>query len=132
MTNERDIEAQIFQDMDANGITPRSRLDLIMDGKIHRFAVEEDKHGEKSGAYIIHSDDWPAWAIQDYRKHDKMIKGKFDPKELSNYERDEFFSQFKDTEQNRQTQSQNQARKIERERRQEKKQQEAAARAWRE
>lgn len=129
MINERNIEAQIFQDMDANGITPRGRLDLIMDGKIHRFAVEEDRHGEKSGAYVIHFDGWPAWAIQDYRKHEKMIKGKFDPKELSNYELDEFFSQFKDTEQNRKTREQVTAQKAEDERRRKEIQQAATLRA---
>ena len=45
-----------------------------MDGQLHRFSVEVDKNGGKSGAYIIHSDGMsPNWFIQDYHIHDKMI-----------------------------------------------------------
>ena len=96
MLEKRVIENQFFQFIENNGIMPRNRnLNLIMDGKIHRFAVEEDRRGKTSGAYIIHPDEWPAWGAMDYHQHNEMIKGKFNPDNLRDYEQDEFFSQVR-------------------------------------
>jgi phage/plasmid primase-like uncharacterized protein len=52
--------------MESHGITP-PRDGLILDGEIHRYPVEVDKRGAKSGAYQIHVDGWPAGWVQDFR-----------------------------------------------------------------
>lgn len=74
MNLENIIEEQFFITMKNSGITPRENLSLVMDGNIHRFSVEGDRYCEKSGAYYIHADGWPNWAIMDYRQHSSMIK----------------------------------------------------------
>ncbi len=73
---EEIISAEFFQSLDELGIIPRYDLRLIMDGQIHRFSTNEDRGGEKSAAYYIHSDGWPNWGIMDFRKHDGMQKFK--------------------------------------------------------
>jgi putative DNA primase/helicase len=60
-----EIERQVTTFMESHGITP-PRDGLILDGKIHRYPVEADKRGAKSGAYQIHVDGWPAGWVQDF------------------------------------------------------------------
>lgn len=72
--SEELIKEQFFSTLNQCGITPKKNFQLIPDGRIHRFSTVEDKHGEYSGAYFIHLDGWPNWAVQDFRKHDKMQK----------------------------------------------------------
>jgi phage/plasmid primase-like uncharacterized protein len=60
----RDIECQVVSFMEANGIMPPR--DLVLDGKVHRYPVESDRHGARSGAYCIHTDGWPAGWCQDF------------------------------------------------------------------
>jgi phage/plasmid primase-like uncharacterized protein len=59
-----EIESQVTAFMEAHGITP-PRDGLIADGRIHRFAVESDRHGGKSGAYQI----WPEGKSLNGRPH---------------------------------------------------------------
>ena len=66
--SEREIEKQVAEFMDRLGITPKESLTIQADGKIHRFAVRGDKHGEKTGAYCIYSDGWPAGWVADWRQ----------------------------------------------------------------
>ena len=50
-----------LQDAIANSpIAPKRTVRIILDGKIHRFAVEGDKGGEKAGWYIGFGDNIPA------------------------------------------------------------------------
>ncbi|MEG1912935.1 MAG: hypothetical protein RR091_10645, partial [Cloacibacillus sp.] len=50
-----------LQDAIANSpIAPKRAVRIILDGKIHRFAVEGDKGGEKAGWYIGFGDNIPA------------------------------------------------------------------------
>ena len=96
----RQIEAQFFADMTRYNIAPRQSFSPVMDGKIHRFATAQDKGNEKSGAYKIYPDlipqgdkfsAWPTWFIQDYRQHEKMMKGTFNAHDLDKAERAEIF-----------------------------------------
>ena len=93
MRNE--IERQILQHMYAEGVKPRGVIDFIFDGKIHRFAVEGDSHGQKSGAYWAYEDGWPNWAFQDYHKGEGMIKGKLNKEALSYSERESLDEQIR-------------------------------------
>lgn len=132
MLEERLLKEQVFQFMEQNNITPRDRnMDLIMDGQLHRFSVEGDRGREEAGAYVIHNDEWPAWAVMDYHKHDEMIKGKFNPDNLRAYERDEFFAQLRKSN-TPQIQSKKTDERKRQEQHQEKMRAEAVARAWRE
>ena len=74
--DERIIEAAFFGFMRDNGIVPRGNLSLIMDGQIHRFSTENDKHGGQSGAYFIYSDGCPNGGAMDYHIHTEMQKFK--------------------------------------------------------
>ena len=63
-----------FESLREHGITPRENFMPVMDGQIHRFSLEDDRHGQKTGAYKIFSDSWPVWFIQDFRQGGNMIK----------------------------------------------------------
>ena len=58
--NEAEIIRQFTNALKAFDCEPINDSPIIIDGKIHRFPVKGDKHGEKSGAYCIFSDNWPA------------------------------------------------------------------------
>ena len=68
--NEADIERRVLDFMRENGIHPdiKSISPIVADGKIHRFTLEEDKSYEKTGAYCIYSDSWPAGWVADWRQ----------------------------------------------------------------
>ena len=76
--DERLIIEQVRASMEANDVIPKEEnLQLIMDGSIHRFAVEGDRLGAKSGAYYIHADGCPNWGFMDYHKHSEMLQFSF-------------------------------------------------------
>lgn len=68
--SEADIERRVLDFMHENGINPdmESWKPLAADGKIHRFRLEGDKHYEKTGAYCIYSEGWPAGWVSDWRQ----------------------------------------------------------------
>ncbi len=77
--DEAEIIRQFEDFMTAQGVRPSGRFYPVIDGKIHRFSTEADRHGEKSGAYRISYDhDWPRWGIQDFRQHTAMITGQYE------------------------------------------------------
>lgn len=78
-----EIENQFFATAQSVNVTPAQTLNLEMDGKIHRFATQDDKHGAKSGAYYIHADGYPNWGIMDYHIHSEMQKFKLDREGLN-------------------------------------------------
>jgi putative DNA primase/helicase len=92
----RDIELQIAVFMEANGIMP-PRDGLILDGVVHRFAVERDKGAAKSGAYCIHLDGWPAGWVQDFHLGDP-IKWRYDTGNLDANARAEWGRRVKSSE----------------------------------
>ena len=75
--SDDEIREQALAVMREYGIEPIKNIRLILDGKLHRYALEGDKHSETSGAYIIHSDGWPAGYFQNWRIGLK-VKWKFD------------------------------------------------------
>ncbi len=87
------ITAQFFHSMTNCGIYPRETFTPDMDGKTHRFAVEHDKSGAKSGAYFIHADDCPNWGIMDFHIHSEMQTFSFDFSVLSADEKREYLKQ---------------------------------------
>ena len=89
--DQRLIENQIFESMRENNIIPFGDLTLEMDGKLHRFSVEGDRYGEKSGAYIIYVDEWPHWFIQDFRQGSSMLHFSFDKEAISIKDRRAFY-----------------------------------------
>ena len=76
------IEAQFLESLRRAGITPRDNLNLVMDGQLHRFAVQGEQGGATSGAYIIHPDGWPNWYVQDFHEGDNMIHFTLDKKDV--------------------------------------------------
>lgn len=95
--DERMIEMQFWETMRECGIKPKhgySGFHVEMDGNLHRFPVEGDKSGEKSGAYFCHADGWPNWGFMDYHIHDEMKTYKFSTDAMTGNERDAFMSQF--------------------------------------
>jgi len=127
-TDERIIEFQFYQDLARYGITPRQSFSPIMDGKIHRFATAQDKGSEKSGAYRIYANEWPAWQIQDYRQHKQMIKCKFNASDLTANERAKIFQSVNDPE----AQKRRAIEKAEEDKRQKENEARAINNAWRE
>lgn len=80
------LSEKIFSAMFELKITPKEKIDLIFDGNIHRFATEQDKYGEKSGAYYIHLDGFPNFGIMDYRQHNEMQKYKLSREDFNETE----------------------------------------------
>ena len=64
-----EIREQALAFMRESGIYPIKDKDtrLIIDGQIHRYSIEGDKNGEKTGAYVIYTDGWPAGYFQNWR-----------------------------------------------------------------
>ena len=69
-----EIQEQALTFMRDNDLAPRDERDtyLKLDGQLHRYAVEGDKGGETSGAYVIHSDGFPAGYFQNWRTGVKL------------------------------------------------------------
>ena len=121
------IETQFFADLFRYGITPRENFTPIMDGMIHRFSTTQDKGSEKSGAYKINFDNWPAWFIQDFRQNIKA-NGKFDTSGLSKDEKAEIFQTVNDPV----AQQRRAVEKTEKEKHQKENEDLAVQNAWRE
>lgn len=69
-----EIQEQALAFMEESDLAPRDERDryLKLDGQLHRYAVEGDKSGETSGAYVIHSDGFPAGYFQNWRTGVKL------------------------------------------------------------
>ena len=66
--NYEDIRRQFLDFLQSLGIQPHAERDIKFDGELHRYRVYDDKKGQKSGAYKVHTDGWPAGFVQDWRK----------------------------------------------------------------
>lgn len=67
------IEQQFLGFMRLHGCEAIGGFSFVADGKIHRFPVQGDRHGEKSGAYCVYLDNWPAGFVQNWRTGVKEI-----------------------------------------------------------
>ncbi len=124
--DENEIAEQVKAFMQANGIKPEGTLEIVIDGNIHRFKTEGDKHGETSGAYKIYDNGYrPAGLIQDFR-HGQPIKWKYDTSQLTDEQKKQLREQTYTPEQ----QALEQKRKAEELKRQKEKQALAVERAY--
>ena len=66
--DEKEIEQQVFNFLRNCGCTPLDENSIVFDeGKIHRFRIDGDRAGEKSGAYSFFTDNWPAGWVCNWR-----------------------------------------------------------------
>ena len=67
--SDNEIREQALSFMRDYKISPRDEKDtyLKIDGKIHRYSLEGDRHGEKSGAYVIYNDGVPSGYFQNWK-----------------------------------------------------------------
>lgn len=84
-----EIQEQALTFMRDNDLAPRDERDkyLKLDGQLHRYAVEGDKHGETSGVYVLHSDGFPAGYFQNWRTGVKL-SWRFNATNLTQEQRD--------------------------------------------
>ena len=61
-----EIEQQVLDAMRRAGCEPAGDSSLVLDGQLHRYRVHGDKNSETSGAYCIHTDNWPAGWFMDW------------------------------------------------------------------
>ena len=61
-----EISAAFLDFLNHNNLTPKDNISIVADGNIHRFSLLNDDRGEKSGAYCIYSDNWPAGWAEDW------------------------------------------------------------------
>lgn len=87
--SESEVKEQALTFMRDNELAPRDERDtyLKLDGQLHRYAVEGDKHGETSGAYVLHSDGFPAGYFQNWRTGVKL-SWRFNATNLTQEQRD--------------------------------------------
>ena len=81
--SDSEIEAQFLDFMRANNCEPEGNFRLMLDGQIHRFRVQNDKHGEKSGAYCVFYDGWPAGWCQNWHGGGQAISWSFNRYDLN-------------------------------------------------
>ena len=90
-----DIQQQLLAFMLLNGIFPYDQnMPISTDGRIHRFRTRDDDASDKSGAYCIFYDTWPAGWVEDWRNHTGAISWSF-PRENLNQEGQSFFDDAK-------------------------------------
>ena len=65
--NFEEVRKQFLDFLLSLGIQPHDERDIIFDGTLHRYRIHDDKPSCKSGAYLIHTDGWPAGFVQDWR-----------------------------------------------------------------
>lgn len=116
--SEQEVREQALEFMRKNDIYPRDERDayLVIDDELHRYALETDRHGETTGAYVIHSDGFPAGYFQNWRTGFKQ-NWKFPRSNLTQEQRNIINSpEFKKKEKELQAQREKQAEDRERER----------------
>lgn len=66
--NEYEVQQNVLDFMQANGIYPADNLTLQLDGKVHRFRVDGQRKGHTAGVYRIFIDNcWPHGYVADYK-----------------------------------------------------------------
>ena len=90
--NYEDVRQQFLNFLQSLDIQPHDERDIIFDGELHRYRIHDDKQGQKSGAYNIHTDGWPAGFVQDWRKGIKE-NWKYDASGLADEQRTYFNSE---------------------------------------
>lgn len=68
-----EIERSFMDFLRDNNLYPAGHFSFVMDSNIHRYSLDGDKHGAKSGAYCIYPEFWPTgwaedWHIRDHVK----------------------------------------------------------------
>ncbi len=80
-----EIKAQFLQFMLDNNAQPYDLnfFELILDGQIHRYRLQDDNKTHLAGAYCVWTDYWPCGWVQNWKSGDGAISWKFDRKGLS-------------------------------------------------
>ena len=86
---DSEIESQFRDFMKLHNCEAFGALSLVMDGQIHRYRTADDKKAsQKSGAYCLYSDGWPAGWIQNWRNGEaiswRFERGKIKDSNLKN------------------------------------------------
>ena len=63
-----DIRAQFLDFLRANDCYPDDNHNIIIDGSIHRYRLKGDSPGQKSGAYCVYNNGFPAGWVRDWHK----------------------------------------------------------------
>lgn len=88
--DSREIIRQFLATIIGAGIKPRDYgFEPLLDGQLHRFAIDGDKGSAKSGGYAVYTDKRPAGWAKDFRQ-DITVRWKYD---LSDSERREYAQQ---------------------------------------
>ena len=65
--NYEEVRQQFLDFLLKLEIQPYDNSDIIFDGELHRYRIHDDKPYNKSGAFLVHTDGWPAGYVQDWR-----------------------------------------------------------------
>jgi len=68
----RDIETEFAAAMCSAGIEPPA--EIVADGLVHRFPVNGERRGKRSGAYRLYGDGQPAGWFQSHKGGGGLIK----------------------------------------------------------
>lgn len=90
--SDEEIERQVLSFMTDINAAPAIYEKLILDGNLHRYDINGEKRGRKSGVYIIHTDGFPAGFVQNWKEGVKE-KWKFNTTGLSEEQRQYFNSE---------------------------------------
>ena len=88
--SEDRVISQFSDFIHSSQFRPKSRLTINADGQIHRFQLQNDNSGEKSGAYCLHLEGYcPAGFVQDWKRGVKATwKYDFSDEEKREYGRE--------------------------------------------
>lgn len=57
----------MLQAISARGLEPAKRLELVADGRLHRYRIQGDKAGSQNGWYVLHEHPIPAGAFGSWK-----------------------------------------------------------------
>ena len=86
-----DVRLQFLKFLQSLDVQPYDQHDIFFDGTLHRYRIHDEKQGHKSGAYLVHTDGWPAGYVQDWRTGLKE-NWKYDASTLNDEQRKYFNS----------------------------------------
>lgn len=72
LPDDAEIQRLFLDFLDQNNLAPVKNIPIYLDGKIHRYQLNDDKNGQTSGAYCLYTDRWPIGWAMDWKSRNKI------------------------------------------------------------
>ncbi len=72
LPDDAEIQRLFLDFLDKNNLAPVKSIIIKIDGRIHRYQLNDDKNGQTSGAYCVYTDKWPIGWAMDWHTRNKI------------------------------------------------------------